>query len=116
MRIDPTTRPAVSAGLLVGAAAGSLAEIDTALVADSGLLDKPGAADSWLGGSTIDGDCDDKADDWTDDTDAMAADVELSWQHRRVRSGCIAGRNEVLDKCYGMLEAKGDGKMAEAAE
>lgn len=82
MRIDPTTRLAVNAGLRVGAAIGSLVGIDTALVVDCGLLDTFGAVDSGSGKSEIDDY--DRADDWTDDTDEVV--------HRRVSSGCIADR------------------------
>ena len=77
MRIGPTTRLAVNAGLRAGAAVGSLVGIDTALVADCGLLDTLGSVDSGSGESEIDDD--DRADDWTDDTDEVVADDEVSW-------------------------------------
>ena len=72
MRIDPTIHLAVSAGLRVGAAVGSLAGIDTALVADCGLLDTFGAVDSGSGKSEND-------DDDDDDTDRVVTDGEVSW-------------------------------------
>ncbi len=53
MRIGLTIRLVVSAGLHVEAAVGSLAGIDTALVADRGLLDMYGV-DSGSGWQEID--------------------------------------------------------------
>ena len=112
-RIGPTTRLAVNAGLRVGAAVGSLAEIDTALVADCDLRDTIGSVDGMSGVLEID---DDKTDDGSDNTDEFVADDEVSWQHRRASSGCIAGRIGRSDKDYGTLGAKDGGRMAEVAE
>lgn len=114
VRIGPTTRLAVTAVLRVGAAVGSLAGIDTGLVADCGLSDTSGAVDS--GSDKSETDCDGRAGDWTDDTDEVVADDEVSWQHRRVGSGCIAGRVGSLHKDCGTLWAKGVGKMVEVVE
>ena len=77
MKIGPTTRPAVTAGLRVGAAVESLAGIDTGLVADCGLSDTSGAVDRGSGKSETD--YDGRGGDWTDDTDEVVADDELSW-------------------------------------
>ena len=116
VRIGLTIRLAVNAGLRVGVAVGSLAGIDTAVVADCDFLDTSGAVDGGLGKSEIDDDVDDRADNWTDDTDEVEADDEVSWQHRTVSSDCIADRIGSSYKDYGTLGAKGDGKVAEAAE
>lgn len=105
MRIGPATRLAVNVELRVGAVIGSLVGTDTALVADCGLLDRSGTVDSGSGKSKIDGY---RADGWTDD--------EVSWQHRTVSSGCIAGRIEISYKDHDTLGARGGGKMAEVAE
>ncbi len=115
MRIGLTTRLEVNAGLRVGAAVGSLAGIDTALVADCDFLDASGTVDSGLGNSEIDDD-DDRADGWTDDTDEVVADDEVSWRHRTVSSGCIADRIGGSYKDYGTLGEKGDGRVAGVAE
>lgn len=114
MRIGLTTRLAVNAGLRVGVVIGSLAGIDTALDADCDLPDTSGAVDIASGKSEIDDD--DRADDWTADTDEAVTDDEVSWQHRKVSSGCIAGRIGILYMDYDTLGAKNGGKMAEAAE
>ena len=68
MRIGPTTRLAVNAGLPVGAVTGSPVATDTALVAGYDLLDTSGAVDSVLRKAKI---VDDRAVDWIDD--------EVSW-------------------------------------
>ena len=67
MRIGPTTRLAVNAGLHVGAVIGSLVATDTALVAGYDLLDTCVAVDIGLRKSKDDG----RAGGWTDD--------EVSW-------------------------------------
>lgn len=103
MRIGPTTHPAVNAGLHVEAAVGNPVDFDTALVADCGLLDRPGF-DSELGSPKIDGN---KVGDWTED--------EVSWQHRKANNDCIAGRIEFSYKDYDMFGAKGVGKVTEVA-
>lgn len=115
VRIGPTTRLAVNAGLLVGAAVGSLVGTDTGLVAPCGLDDTPGTVHNGSGKSEIDDD-DDMSGGWTGGTDEVAADDEVSWQRRRVNSGCIARRIGGSYKGYGMLEAKGGGKVPEFAE
>ena len=110
MRIGPTIRLAVNAGLRVGAAVGSLEGIDTALVAPGGLLDTPAAVDSGSGKPEIDD------DDRADDIDRVVPDDGESWQHRKVSSGCIAGRIGGSYKDYGTLEANVGGRVAEVAE
>lgn len=114
MRIGPTIRLAVNAGLRVEVAVGSLAGIDTALVADRDLPDTSGVVDIASHKSEIDDD--DRADDWTADTDEAVTDDEGSWRHRKASSGCIAGRIGSSHKDFGTLGAKHGGKMAEAAE
>lgn len=114
MRIDPTIHLAVNVGLRVGAATGSLVGIDTVLVADSGLPDTSGAVDS--GSDKLESDDYDRVDDWTGDTHEVVADDEMSWQHRRVSSGCTAGRIGCSHRGCGTLGAKGAGKMTEVAE
>ena len=114
MRIDLTTRLAVNAGLRVEVVIGSLAGTDTALDADCDLPDMSGPVDIALDKSEIDDD--DRADDWTADTDEAVADDEVSWQHRKVSSDCIAGRIGIWYMDCGTLGAKNGGKMTEAAE
>ena len=105
MRIGPATRLAANVELRVGAVIGSLVGTDTALVADCGLLDTSGTVDNGSGKSKIDGY---RADGWTDD--------EVSWQHRAVSSGCIAGRFGISYKDHYRLGARDGGTMAEVAE
>ena len=65
VRIGPTTRLAVNAGLHVGAVVGSLVETDTALVADCDLLDMSGVVGIGLGKAEADEDR--RADGWAND-------------------------------------------------
>ena len=65
VRIGPATRPAVNAGLHVGAVVGSLVGTDTALVAECDLLDMSGAVD--IGPGKAEADEDRRADGWADD-------------------------------------------------
>lgn len=82
MRTGPATRLAVNAGLHAGAVIGSLAETDTALVADCDLLGTNGAAGTGLRISKND----ERAGGWTG--------FEASWQYRTVSSDCTADRSE----------------------
>lgn len=101
----------MNVGLRVGAAVGSLVVIGTALVADCDLPDMSGPVDNGPGNSETDDD--DKADDWSDE---VVADDEVSWQHKTVSSGCIAGTIGRSYKDDGTLGAKSGGRMTEVAE